>query len=951
MADHEEIESDPNLLESEKSDSETEGMEKESNANDIDDSSTNKDLLAKSKRDRDPSIAKNSNVMPSREPTNDSRQRGREKAKATRTRLNSRTPSPSPKQRRSKVVAKGRERSPSLSPSPKRRKPRRRSPSPSSSSSGSSDSEYDSDHDRWLQQQKMELRKLKYENELLKIRLASEEISKRPRSKSPVPPTSDDDPENCPPPDKKRQPYFPKSEKSQHEWELNEEQRSYIQRFINVHYTDAELKEITVNKPPPKNVTFAKKTDTFVINKYGDNQALISKDQSFSSIQKRIGDVMGPLGKAWQMFVAIGKGEEDADVDLNVILENIEQAVIMLGQSINYISHQRRMITFNCYGYKKTEHIQNLLKNHLSHIENDPEFLFGEEFSRHLTENSKSDKKTDAALSKNKEANNNKGKGKSKKKPTERTPFPDGPRSSHTTDRGRTVHFQTDSRSRYPTPSTSRNTGGYPRGKRSNVSSNEHSISSRHLNTTDLSGLDKFKFGPSPPTSEKLISPQNREVSSRSKGKTLCSKLDQGIKRPKHSKTGPRLENSIAKKALPKKRTKTSPLLKRRTGSDRSGGKRDAKKRCHKTSTTLQKSVCKQSLSNNQKGRDIPPCSKSKKVEFFNPICKIQNGRSKGGERSVGAQRSYDKNRSQRCIFFHTPQPGISKTSEIQVEGHPISVCSNVFWNLPSSSNFYKSNESANFDSEKTKHTISDLFGRPDHFCSNASQDKNGQRHHDLSPPTLGISTKSQKVLSEPLHEDGIYWGGDRLNIPNIATDKIKNALNYSKMPVPIKKGKGLDQRIVKYNQDISVHCSSSSTCLLQYRYLQQQQIQSLVGHQNYNTMITLNHLSKIELRWWINNLLLHNGKAVRVAQPDLIMSSDAATSGGWGATCQGQPPTGGQWNKNEQDLHINVQEMFAAELALRCYLKNKKNLAVHLLIDNTNALSYLLKIGQPIQP
>ena len=173
-------------------------MEKESNANDIDDSSTNKDLLAKSKRDRDPSIAKNSNVMPSREPTNDSRQRGREKAKATRTRLNSRTPSPSPKQRRSKVVAKGRERSPSLSPSPKRRKPRRRSPSPSSSSSGSSDSEYDSDHDRWLQQQKMELRKLKYENELLKIRLASEKISKRPRSKSPVPPTSDDDPENYP---------------------------------------------------------------------------------------------------------------------------------------------------------------------------------------------------------------------------------------------------------------------------------------------------------------------------------------------------------------------------------------------------------------------------------------------------------------------------------------------------------------------------------------------------------------------------------------------------------------------------------------------------------------------------------------------------------------------------------------------------------------------------------
>ena len=61
---------------------------------------------------------------------------------------------------------------------------------------------------------------------------------------------------------------------------------------------------------------------------------------------------------------------------------------------------------------------------------------------------------------------------------------------------------------------------------------------------------------------------------------------------------------------------------------------------------------------------------------------------------------------------------------------------------------------------------------------------------------------------------------------------------------------------------------------------------------------------------------------------------------GGWGATCQGELPTGGQWDKFEKNLHINVQELLAAEIALRCYLKDKQNLSVYLVIDNTTALS-----------
>ena len=131
----------------------------------------------------------------------------------------------------------------------------------------------------------------------------------------------------------------------------------------------------------------------------------------------------------------------------------------------------------------------------------------------------------------------------------------------------------------------------------------------------------------------------------------------------------------------------------------------------------------------------------------------------------------------------------------------------------------------------------------------------------------------------------------------------------------------------------------------LQYRYLQQQQINSLSQNLSYESMISLNTYSREELKWWITNLKLYNGRPIKIVQPKILITSDAATSGGWGATCQGQC-TGGQWDKDEKGLHINILELIAAKLALRTFLKKINNTSVHILMDNTTAISYLLKMG-----
>ena len=65
----------------------------------------------------------------------------------------------------------------------------------------------------------------------------------------------------------------------------------------------------------------------------------------------------------------------------------------------------------------------------------------------------------------------------------------------------------------------------------------------------------------------------------------------------------------------------------------------------------------------------------------------------------------------------------------------------------------------------------------------------------------------------------------------------------------------------------------------------------------------------------------------------------------GWGADCQGIP-TGGEWNLQEQQLHINVLEMKVVKLALLAHHKHFQMKAIYFQIDNTAALSYLLKMG-----
>lgn len=69
-----------------------------------------------------------------------------------------------------------------------------------------------------------------------------------------------------------------------------------------------------------------------------------------------------------------------------------------------------------------------------------------------------------------------------------------------------------------------------------------------------------------------------------------------------------------------------------------------------------------------------------------------------------------------------------------------------------------------------------------------------------------------------------------------------------------------------------------------------------------------------LEMKWQLNNLCLNKRQPVSIHTPGLIIRSDAAKSGTWGAHCQGLV-TRGQWSKEEKKVHINPLELKAVKL------------------------------------
>ena len=110
------------------------------------------------------------------------------------------------------------------------------------------------------------------------------------------------------------------------------------------------------------------------------------------------------------------------------------------------------------------------------------------------------------------------------------------------------------------------------------------------------------------------------------------------------------------------------------------------------------------------------------------------------------------------------------------------------------------------------------------------------------------------------------------------------------------------------------------------------------------NVDIPLDPHALEDLRWWVDNLSLANGRPIRNSLPHLMIQSDASNSG-WGAVSNGVDIRG-TWTREESDLHINCKELLAASFAVKAFTKELQNVHVLIQIDNTTTIAYINKMG-----
>ena len=125
----------------------------------------------------------------------------------------------------------------------------------------------------------------------------------------------------------------------------------------------------------------------------------------------------------------------------------------------------------------------------------------------------------------------------------------------------------------------------------------------------------------------------------------------------------------------------------------------------------------------------------------------------------------------------------------------------------------------------------------------------------------------------------------------------------------------------------------------LHHRRLQMQKSKGLLkGNRFYEAQVDLMSQCKEELRWWISELELLNGKTI------MIITSDASKIG-WGGECKGQKAQG-QWSVAEFQLRINVLAIRSAELSVKSFTKDLSQIHCHLRLDNSSCVAQINKMG-----
>ena len=209
---------------------------------------------------------------------------------------------------------------------------------------------------------------------------------------------------------------------------------------------------------------------------------------------------------------------------------------------------------------------------------------------------------------------------------------------------------------------------------------------------------------------------------------------------------------------------------------------------------------------------------------------------------------------------------------------------------------------------------------------------------------SLGLTIHPKKSVLRPVQY--IEFLGFNLDSRNMTVsltqrkrDKIKRLgcalLRHAKCTI---------QELAEFIGNVVAAEPSVQNAPLHYKGLEIDRNDALrASYGNYETLMTLSRSSRDDIQWWIDNTPSMQ-RFITPSQPDMFTESDASLDG-WGASFQGQS-TGGDWNDEESELHINVLELKAAFLTLQSFCAGMHDVHIRLKMDNTTAVACVNKRG-----
>ena len=156
-------------------------------------------------------------------------------------------------------------------------------------------------------------------------------------------------------------------------WSLPDDVAEYANKNMKRYVPDKDIKDsVLLENPVPSNINSSFVLDDFLKSLLDDQKRTrqLEFDTTLEKLQQKTVNIFGPLSKVWVNLENAEKAKEDTvEIPLKALTVHIEQAVLLIGQTFNVISYQRRFNILNSI-MNDSRKVQKTLKDKADLLEN-----------------------------------------------------------------------------------------------------------------------------------------------------------------------------------------------------------------------------------------------------------------------------------------------------------------------------------------------------------------------------------------------------------------------------------------------------------------------------------------------------------------------------------------------------------------------------------------------------